>query len=323
MAKFKSPPCGPTAVDAFVDASRAPSTRRGYASDWRDFVGWCELHQEQALPAAPETVGRFLAERASTHKYGSLDRRLSAIVVMHRQNGLRLDRHTPEIAEVMAGIRRIIGVAPVQKEALSLAELHELLQALPNTTAGLRDKALLLLGFAGAFRRSELASLERRDLVFTSEGLAVILRRGKEDPDGKGEIRGIPFGRAEETCAVRAVRAWLLAARLGDGPVFRRFDRQGRLMDAGISGEAVAIILRRAIRLAGERAGRSRTEIRERQTALAGHSLRAGFITTAAEAGCGEWEIMQHTGHKRASTLRRYIRRGQLFAKGAASKVGL
>lgn len=106
MAKFKSPPCSPTAVDAFVDASRAPSPRRGYASDWRDFVAWCELHQEQALPAAPETVGRFLAERASTHKYGSLDRRLSAIVVMHRQNGLRLDRHTPKIAEVMAGIRR-------------------------------------------------------------------------------------------------------------------------------------------------------------------------------------------------------------------------
>lgn len=301
-----------TAED-FARAARSPATKRAYASDWRDFQAWCRSVGAEGLPAAPELVGRYLAEQAGALKPSTLKRRLAALVVAHRQAGHSLDSRAPAIADVLTGIRRTLGTAPEQKEALSLEDIRLLILAQPGTLAGTRNKALILLGFSGAFRRSELAALTTRDLLWTSEGLTIAVRRGKEDQEAIGTLKAIPFASDEAICAVRAVRCWVMAAKLGVGPLFRRIDCHGNLFESGISGEAVAEIVKTAIKLAGRQQGWSTAAIAARMAAVAGHSLRAGFITAAAHAGVAEWAIQQHTGHRQVSTLRGYIRRGEMF----------
>lgn len=315
----------PVCVSAedYRSAARAASTLRTYAAGWRDFMDWCEHHQQTALPAAPATIGRYLADRALTLAPATLKHRVAAIVVAHRQAGHTLDSRHPDIADVLAGIRRIRGCAAKQKTGLTAEDIRALMAVLPSSLGGIRDRAVLLLGFAGAFRRAEVAAVRTTDLLFTSEGLVVTVRRGKEDQEGQGLIKAIPFGSDPATCPVRAVRAWLLAARLGEGPLFRRIDRAGNLFAQGLSGDAVAQIVKKAVGLAASREGWSKAEVARRQAAVAGHSLRAGFITAAAQAGVPEWAIMQHTGHKQVSTLRGYIRRGEMFATSPVKGVGL
>lgn len=185
---------------------------------------------------------------------------------------------------------------------------------LPDSLLGLRDRAVLLFGFAGAFRRSELAALTTTDLSWRSEGLVVALHRAKEDQQGEGEVKAIPFVADQTVCPVRAVRAWAIAAGLDQGPLFRRIDRTGAASPAGLSGEAIAAIVKRAVAQAGKAQGWSKAEILRRVAAVAGHSLRAGYVTSAARAGIPEWAIMQHTGQRQTTTLRRYIRQGEMFA---------
>ncbi|MBI5164358.1 MAG: tyrosine-type recombinase/integrase [Magnetospirillum sp.] len=300
-------------VDDFMEAARSAATKRGYASDWRDFSAWCHDVGERPLPAAPAAVGRYLAARAGDLKPSTLKRRLAAIIVAHRAAGYALDGRTPAIADVLAGIRRTLGTAPAQKEALSTEDIGLMASVQPPSLTGLRDRAVILLGFAGAFRRSELAALTTRDLLWTSDGLAVTVRRGKEDQDGTGHLKAIPFAATDTMCPVRAVRAWVLTAKLDDGPLFRRIDRHGNLFADGLSGEAVAQIVMKAIERVGRQNGWCRAEIAARKAGVAGHSLRAGLITSAARAGVAEWAIMQHTGQKQISTLRGYIRRGEMF----------
>ncbi|GAA0602715.1 tyrosine-type recombinase/integrase [Caenispirillum bisanense] len=309
----------------FARSARSPATYKAYADDWRDFTNWCAEHWESALPATAATVGRFLADRATALKPATLDGRLSAILIVHRQAGFveALDRRHPAIADTLKGIRRALGTAPLQKEALSRDDLAILVSAQPNTLLGLRDRALLLLGWAGAFRRGELAALEVRDLTFTSEGLAVTIRRSKEDQEGKSQMKGLPLAANPDLCPVRAVRKWLMASSTGEGPLFRRLDRHGNIYEDGISGEAVALAVKRAVRLAGQREGWTKAEIARRMDAVAGHSLRAGLITAAAEAGATELQIMEISLHRSMRTLRGYVRRGSLFRSDVHRKVGL
>lgn len=311
------------AADRLAEAGRAAATRRAYASDWADFDRWCAEVGEMALPATPDSIARYLAERAATLKTATLERRLAALVDVHRQHGHGLDPKHPAIARVRAGIRRTLGAAAAQKDALGAEELRRIVATLPPTLAGTRDRALLLLGFAGAFRRSELAALDRRDLVWTGDGgVAVIVRRAKEDQDGKGAIKGIAPGSSPATCPVQAVKDWLLAARLDEGALFRAVDCHGNI-GPRLGGTAIARLIKRAVAHAGRCEGALPAEVREAAARVSGHSLRSGFVTSAAEAGMTELEIMDVTGHKRADTVRRYVRMNRTIQAGITRRVGL
>ncbi len=193
-----------------------------------------------------------------------------------------------------------------------VADLKKMLEKLPGTRVGLRDRALLLVGFAGAFRRAELVSLDVSDLEFSSAGLTITLRRSKTDQEGRSRRLGIPYGSSEATCPVRALEAWLESARIQDGPIFRPLDRFQRVQPTRLSSERVALIVKRRAKAVGLDPAR-----------YAGHSLRAGLATSAAAAGASERVIMSQTGHRSADMVRRYIREGSLFQSNPAAMVGL
>jgi integrase len=211
-----------------------------------------------------------------------------------------------------AGIRRSIGTAQLGKAPALVDDLKLMLSKLPDTRVGLRDRALLLLGFAGAFRRSELVGLDVADLEFARARLIVTLRKSKTDQEGRSRRLGIPFGSSEQTCPVRSLQAWLEAARITEGPVFRSLDLFQRVQQARLSDKAVALIVKRRAKAVGLDPAR-----------YAGHSLRAGLATSAAAAGASERVIMSQTGHRSADTVRRYIREGSLFQSNPAGMVGL
>jgi len=183
----------------------------------------------------------------------------------------------------------------------------------PADLKGLRDRALLLLGFAGAFRRSELVSLNRGDLEFVPQGLKVTLRRSKTDQEGAGMLKSILPGKHEATCCVRAVQRWLQASRIQSGPIFRPVNRHGQVRARRLTGHAVARLLKDAIVDALRAQGLPEREVLARVEGFSGHSLRAGYVTSAAAEGAEEHAIMRQTGHKRVDTLRRYIREGDIF----------
>jgi integrase len=207
----------------------------------------------------------------------------------------------------MKGIRRSLGVAPSQKEPISPSEFRAMVKSRPETLHGLRDRALLLLGFSGAFRRSELVSLDVDDVVWGEDGLTVNLRRSKTDQEGEGRKVGIPFGSTPESCPVRSLRGWLKAAGITEGPLFRPV-KGPKVGAKRLSDKAVARLVKRAAKAAGLEPSR-----------LSGHSLRSGLATAAAKAGKSERSIMAQTGHRSAQMVRRYIRDGELFSENAAA----
>ena len=212
---------------------------------------------------------------------------------------------------MLQGIRRRKGVAPDQVHAIALDDLRKMVAALPEGLAGSRDHALLLLGFAGAFRRSELVALNVEDLEKTEDGVVVHIRRSKTDQEAAGRHVGIPYG-STNLCPVTAPRHWLEAALISSDPVFRKVDRHGHVGAEHLSPSSVAAIVNRAAALAG-----LAPEL------FSGHSLRAGLATSAAANGATETVIMAQTGHRSTAMVRRYIRRGNLFRQNAASIAGL
>jgi len=296
----------------YIAAATAPNTRRAYRSDWTDFVAWCERYDLTALPATPETVARYLSALAAVAKVSTVGRRLTAIAKAHRTAGHDSPTKSEVVHLTMRGIRRTHGVAPTQKAPALLADLRAMVATLPETPLGTRDRALLLLGFAGAFRRSELVSLDVADLAFGERGLTVTVRRAKGDQEGAGTIKGIPFGRHGLTCPVTAVRDWLDMSGITDGPVFRPINRHGQIRSARLGDKAVALVVKRAAAAVGLDPDK-----------YAGHSLRAGLATAAAAAGAQERDIMRQTGHRSVQMVRRYIRAGELFHDNAAAIAGL
>jgi integrase len=299
---------------SYASEASAENTRRAYRAAWGDFVEWCEAAGHAYLPAVPEVVGSFLAERASTHKVASLTMRLVAISQAHRLAGHRLDAQHPAIRETMKGIRRRHGTAPIRKAAADVVVMRDALSELAKIEGprALRDRALLLVGFAGALRRSELVALDVTDLCFVPEGMVLTLRRRKTDQEGRGTEIAIPYGQSERTCPVLALRAWLAAARIASGPVFVSVNRYGTIGTARLSPIDVARVMKTAVEAAG-------ADPKD----FAGHSLRSGFITSAARAGVAERHIQNQSGHRSLPVLRGYIRRGSLFVDNAAAKVGL
>ena len=298
---------------SYAKASRAPRTLEAYRRAWRAFTMWCEGKDLASLPAAPEAVALYLAARAEQgRKPATIALDLAAIGAAHKAAGHPSPSLPESVRQVLAGIRRTLGVAQRRVAPLLPSELRAISTDLPEGLLGLRDRALLLVGFAGAFRRSELAQLEVRDLTFTEDGLEVLLRRSKTDQEGAGETKGLPCGSDPATCPVRSLKAWLEVAQLQEGPVFREVTRHGRLGTTSLAGRSIARIVKRNASAAGLDPAR-----------YSGHSLRAGLATAAAKAGKSTLAIMRQTGHKSADMVARYVRDASLFDDNAAAGIGL
>ncbi|MEA1835170.1 tyrosine-type recombinase/integrase [Methylobacterium durans] len=293
-----------------AEGARAPATRRAYRSDWRQFEAWCAGHGLSALPAEPATIGLYLAAHEAVLSVATLTRRLASVSVAHRMAGHHLDTRHPAIRDVMSGLRRARGTAQRRAEALTVPLARRLLAGCGERLIDARDRALLLVGLGAALRRSELVALELTDVALLPEGLRLTIRRSKGDQEGEGQL--VAVGRTgTATCPAAALEAWLAAAGIGEGRVFRGIDRHGRVGEA-LSDRAVALIVQRRAAAAGLDA-----------KAFAGHSLRAGFATSAAAHGVEERVIAKTTRHRSSAILRRYIREGELFERNVAGEIGL
>lgn len=297
----------------YMGQAKSKNTVKAYRSDWNHFTAWCEGQGLDSLPAAPQTVALYLTALAEAgRKASTLQRRLSSISQAHQAAGYPSPTHDIQVRTVWAGIRRVRGTEQKQVAPAVVEDVRAMVDALPDSMSGLRDRAMLLVGFVGAFRRSELVSLDVKDIRATSEGLAVTLRYSKTDQEGAGEEKALPYGANAATCPVRALRAWLEGAGITAGPVFRSVNRHGGVGATRLTDRSVANIIKRAAEGAGL------------DPALySGHSLRAGFATSAARAGAEERDIARVTGHKSERVLRRYIRQGQMFRNPALHVIGL
>lgn len=299
---------------AFMDSAKAENSRRAYRSDWNHFESWCRVHDLACLPASPETVALYLTALAEDHKPASLQRKLTSITKAHQSAGLSTPASMQNaiVSETLKGIRRSLGTAQPGKEPLLTADILEMLYSLDDGLLGCRDRALLLVGFAGGFRRSELVSLDVEDVSETADGLVIRVRRSKTDPEAKGTTVALPYGSTAATCPVRSYRVWIAGAGITNGPVFRSVDRHGRVGRGRMNAGSVARLIKRAAEAAGLD-----------PASYAGHSLRAGFATQAFLNGAAEVSIMRQTRHKSLNTLRKYIRDRSLFRDNPAAKLGL
>ena len=293
-------------VDVYLRQALAPNTVAAYQADIRHFRDW-----GGRIPATPQMVARYMAAHADRVKPGTLRRRMAAIAAAHTL----LHRPSPTRSELVQatfrGIRRVHGTAQRQAKPLSLETLRKLARPRKDLEPmrDLRDRVLLVVGFAGGFRRSELARLTPLDLSFTPQGVEVVLRRSKTDQHGKGRVVALPVG-PRPMCPVMLLKEWLTVLKREDptgpaNPLFRSVDRYGQL-GKSLRGAAVGTILRQRLNLCGlERAG------------FSAHSLRSGLVTAAAEAGVPTWQIQRQTGHRSESTVHRYIRGLSLFDQNA------
>jgi len=290
-------------VSDYLRASLSDNSRRAYRSDLNHFLAW-----GGTIPASPEMVAQYLAAHAGLHAIATLARRLVSIGKAHTTQGMPSPTDTELVRATLRGIRHTHGsaqrqVAPAVKEDVlaMVANLHGM--------KGIRDKALLLIGFAGAFRRSELVSLTVADIEQAKQGLVIHLRRSKTDQDGRGRKIAIPFARGA-VCPVLALQEWLEASGISEGPIFRPVNRHGAIADAALSAQAVALVVKQRAKGVGLDPER-----------YAGHSLRAGLVTSAAQLGVSSWKIRQQTGHASDAMLSRYIREANIFVDNAAGAV--
>jgi integrase len=296
----------------YFENAKADNTRRAYDADWRHFTAWASHHHLDSLPAATQSVALYLTDMADRYAVATMQRRLSAIAVVHRMKGLPNPCDHAAVKTVWAGIRREKGTAPRRKAPALLELVRQVMEGLGTRPIDSRDRALILMGFAGAFRRSELVGLDVNDVQATSEGLRVTIRRSKTDQEGEGQVIGIPYGSNPQTCPVRALRAWLDIAGITEGSLFRSVNRHGHIGASGLSDRAVALIVKRLVAGLGMDAGN-----------YAGHSLRSGFCTSASAKGATELAISRQSRHRSIAVLRGYIREGNLFRENAATTIGL
>jgi integrase len=314
-------------ADAYQDRAQAANTRRAYRADWTHFARWCDRFGAMALPADPRLVARYLSAFAGVLSVATLSRRLSGIQSMHKAEGLEFDSRQRELRDTWRGIRRTHGIAQRGKAPTVTEELRALVATLDTETpSGARDRALLLLGFAGCFRRSELVALDYDHVAEHRDGVVVSLAWSKTDQEGAGSEKGIPYGAHPETCPVRALKDWVSLAGITEGPLFRPVTRHGRIRATRLTDKGVARVVKRTV-LAAQTAATGSGNCALADTfdpkRYAGHSLRAGFITSAAAAGVSTHDIMRQSGHTREETLRKYIRHATVFRENAAAKVGL
>lgn len=295
--------------DEAMDYGRAAlsaNTMRAYKSDWRAFQNWCAARGRTSLPASPATVANFASTLADAGKrVPTISRSLAAIRFFHRGAGMDNPTDNAGVAAIVKGIRRTVGVAPRQKAPATADVIHAILAHVPrNTLQGKRDRALLLIGFAGAFRRSELVGIKVEDLTFNDKGVDVFLGRSKTDQEGKGQSVAIFNGKA--LCAADRLREWLDAAGISEGPIFRRVGRGDRVTGEGLTPQSVALIVKRYADAAGFDVAK-----------LSGHSLRAGFITSAADNRASISRIMEVSRHRDPRSVETYVRRADRYSDHA------
>ena len=303
------------AAQALARKATAPATLRAYKADWTHFSQWCADHGFIPVPAAPATVGAYLASLADSHAPSTIRRRLSALGKMHRFNDLPWNPAHRAIQGPLQGVLRTRG-RPVRKAtALTLPMLRQLLATCDASARSRRDRALLLFGFVGALRRSELVALNVEDVAIVAGGLRLRIMRGKTDQLGQGAEVGLPRGRHVETCPVRAFEAWQAVAKRQAGPLFRRISTAGRIGGVALHPDAIRRILAHRVAMAGLTVdGFDR---------LSAHALRVGFITEAYDQGVRDEDIMRHTRHRDLRTMRGYVQRAGLVGESPAGKLDL
>ena len=296
----------------YLDASLAPNTRRAYAVDLREFRSWCDAHAVSWMPAEATTLVAYLTSLAKTHKVSSITRRLAAISVAHRFSQQKTNPVKDfKVRQILEGIKRKKKCAPTQKHPTVTLHIKEMVGEIPPTLQGLRDKALLLLGFSGALRRSELVGIDVEDLALCKEGLVVTIRTSKTDQYSFGRKVGVCFGDNESTCPVKAVTNWMKASGVSTGPLFRPI-QWSKVQEERLSDKAVARMVKRYGADIGLEASK-----------FSGHSLRAGLVTSAIQAGVDPLDVQRHSGHASLDMLKRYIRDATVFRGNPTSKIGL
>jgi site-specific recombinase XerD len=293
------------AAGDFARASKSGATRRAYQADAADFTDWCRSHELEPLPASVSTVASYLASLAKANlKASTITRRCAGIRYMHRMAGYEPPTSSEAIKAVVAGIRRSLGTAVTRKAPATAETVRAITSDMPADLRGLRDRALLLLGFAGALRRSELVALNVDDVEETAEGLHLHIRRSKTDQEGAGDFVSIPHG--YRLRPVAAVKEWLQEAGITEGPIFRSIKKGGSVTLERLTDRSVAEIVKKRVVVAGFD-----------PVLFSGHSLRAGFVTSALHHGADILRVMDITRHREVSTLKTYDRRGKAFKQHA------
>ena len=298
-----------------LKSSKSDNTIRAYKSDFKDFGLFCAQNGFKSLPTEPKIVSLYLTHLSTKdNKMSTLKRRLVSIGVIHKFKGHYLDTKHPSIIENIMGIKRRKGSAQNGKKPLLISNLKLIINAIDqykkDEIKQLRDKSIILIGFAGGFRRKEIVSLNYDDLEFVSEGLKITLRKSKTDQFGEGSLKGLPYFDNSNYCPVTSLQKWLNISKIKSGPVFRRFIKGSKLSEKRLTDQTVALLIKKYLELAG---------INSRN--FSGHSLRSGFATSAAESGAEERSIMAMTGHKSTEMVRRYIKEANLFKNNALNKI--
>ena len=297
-----------------LKSSKANNTLRAYKSDFKDFGAFCVKHGLNSLPSEPKVVSIYLTHLSKTSKISTLRRRLVSISMVHKLKGHYLDTKHPIIIENLMGIRRIKGSIQKGKKPILINDLKLIINIINQQKIDeikkTRDKTIILLGFGGGFRRTELISIDYEDLEFVSEGVKIIIKRSKTDQFGEGMIKGLPYFTNEIYCPVVNLKKWLKLSNIKTGPIFRRFSKGLSLTNNRLTDQSVVLLIKNYLSLAGIE-----------NSNYSGHSLRAGFATAAAESGADERSIMAMTGHKTTQMVRRYIREANLFKNNALNKI--
>jgi site-specific recombinase XerD len=282
--------------------SKSTNTLRAYQSDYNDFYLFCSKNGFQAMPTQPKILALYLTHLASYSKYSTLKRRLASISILHKAKGHYIDVKHPVIMENLMGIKRTLGSNQKGKKPLLINDLKIIIKAIDQSKEKekrkIRDKAILLIGFSGGFRRSELVDIEYEDIEFVSEGVKIFVKRSKTDQSGEGMTKAIPYFDNKDFCPVIALKNWIEIIELRNGKIFN------------ISDKNVALLIKKYANYAGLESHR-----------YAGHSLRSGFATSTAESGAEERSIMAMTGHKSTEMVRRYIKEANLFKNNALNKI--
>ncbi len=297
-----------------LKTSKANNTLRAYKCDFKDFGAFCVKHGFNSMPTEPKIVSLYLTHLSSNSKISTLRRRLVSIGVVHKLKGHYLDTKHPVIIENLMGIKRKKGSIQTGKKPILINHLKQIINVIDEQKIEkikkLRNRTLILIGFGGGFRRTELISIDYEDLDFVEEGVKITLRRSKTDQFGEGLIKGLPYFSNEKYCPVTSLKNWINLSKIKTGPVFRRFAKGPTLTANRLTDQSVVLIIKDCLKLAGI----------ENQN-FSGHSLRSGFATVAAESGADERSIMAMTGHKTTQMVRRYIKEANIFKNNALNKI--
>jgi len=298
-----------------LQSSKANNTVRAYKSDFNDFGLFCAQNGFKSLPSEPKIVSLYLTHLSTRDiKMSTLKRRLVSIGVIHKLKGHYLDTKHPIIIENIMGIKRRKGSIQKGKKPLLINSLKMIINAIDEYNkldiVKLRDRSIILMGFSGGFRRSEIVSLNYDDLDFVPEGLKINLKRSKTDQFGEGSVKGLPYFDNTKYCPVLSLKNWIQVSNINSGPLFRRFSKSSKLLENRLSDQTIALLIKKYLKLAG---------IENKN--FSGHSLRSGFATSAAESGAEERSIMAMTGHKSTEMVRRYIKDANLFKNNALNKI--